>query len=142
MLSKKFALLISLLFSVSHVYANNDIIISLKSVRPSSTGASCNFIWEIQNNTSVNFSDFAYSFVLRDGSGNILEKDLFRTRLAPNSSAVADRLFRCGAQQIQYTGIDGTTRVNGEFLDSVKNKNQIYSIPVRIKPDSALKVVK
>jgi hypothetical protein len=136
------SLLMCFALLTTHTYAANDIIISLKNVRASSTGASCNFLWEIKNNTSINFSDFAYEFVLRDGSGNILEKELFRTRLTPNSSAVAERLFKCDARQIQYTGFSSTTRVNGEYLDSLKNKNQIYSIPVKIGSESALKVVK
>ena len=139
----KQSLLICFGFLTTHVYAANDIIISLKNVKSSSTGVSCTYYWEIKNNTSVNFTDFAYDFILKDGSGNIVDKTLFRTRLAPNSSVVADRLLECGgAKQIQYVGINNTTKVNGDYLSGLPDKNQILSIPVKIGSESALKVVK
>ena len=84
----------------------------------------CDLIFEVKNNTALNFTDLAIDFIERDSQGNIIDKSLFRDRASPNGNMVASRMrSKCSqTASIELTGISNTSKINSEYINAKKDE--------------------
>lgn len=103
--------------------------------RKNASGKICRWYWEIRNRSDINFTQLSLAIVLRDSSGNIVEKSFLSGKLVPNGSDVSDTLFDCSATIVEITSLhDDSTKVDGEYLFKDGNKNfkaQALALPIR-----------
>ena len=109
---------------------NGHIDVTLSSIQMSGSGDYCDMYIEVKNATKFNFTALGIEYILRDGSGNILKKMVFRDLAAPNKDVVMRSTGEHCSQisSIEFPSLQMASEIDGEF---VSNDNLLSSIPIK-----------